>query len=101
MENQTRNTIEQLRNMAGDFSFFLKSHFKSLSDVEIILTVSEEDRYKLSAEVLKEAQSHSLIYPEFDPTKPVKFTQLRFFPFTLITLKEATNATATAEQSVR
>jgi hypothetical protein len=101
---QTQNKIEQLRHMCAYLSYFLKAHFKSLSDVEITLTISKEDIHRISEELLKEAQTCSVIYPEFNPVEPVRFTKIRFYPFTLVTLKEEkTNGTTTAaaEQSIR
>jgi hypothetical protein len=85
---QSKSKIQQLRNMCGDLNSFLKANFKSLSDVEITLTISKEDIDKISEELFKESASSILIYPDNIPAVPKRFTQIRFYPFTLINLKE-------------
>src|SRR5580692_7671447 len=93
---QIQSKVEQLRLTSADFSYFLKTHFKSLSDIEITLTVSKGDIDKITEELLKELEGPTVIYPDKILAEPVRFTQIRFFPFTLITLKEEkSNGTAT------
>jgi hypothetical protein len=85
---QTPSKIGQLQDMCGDLSYFFKAHFKSLSDIEITLTISKEDIDKISEELFKELQNCTLIYPDKVLAEPARVTQIRFYPFTLVTLKE-------------